>query len=337
MKTSPALIAALLLAAIGGPVLASEEAGPGVEDPVYVDTTDILYLESFPVQVRLVVAGSLPTPCHEASWEVETSADGIDVRLWSTADPDAICVGVLEPVEVSIPLGSFETADLPVTLNGEPVGRVTVGTASTPGASPTPTMSSLVGAGWSFGMCAGFCVADLVIDGDRLVLTGAGHRPEETLFENHGSLTPAGRTRIDDALQALGDTPLEPVYGCPDCADGGAAYLSINRDGVASRHETEFGDPPAELAELDAFAKSLIDALQQCAANDLVEVGDDCVPYERRTRPGLSASDDARARSELRQDEHELAIPVGVAPVRAVIGHEVLSEGRGRDLRVGRS
>ena len=282
MKTSLALVTVLLVAAIGAPVLASEEAGPGVEDPFYVDSTDILYLESFPVQVRLVVAGSLPTPCHEASWDVEATDDGIDVRLWSTADPDAMCVDVLEPVEVSIPLGSFESADLPVTLNGEPVGRVTVGAAASPDVvAPSPIAASLVGAGWSFGMCAGFCVADLVIDGDRLVLTGAGHRPEEALFENEGALTPEGRARIDDALDALGDTPLEPVYGCPDCADGGAAYLSIVRDGVASRHEMEFGDPPAELAELDAIAKSLIDALQQCASSDLADVADDCVPYER--------------------------------------------------------
>ena len=65
------------------------------------------------------------------------------------------------------------------------------------------------------------------------------------------------------------------------CADGGAAYLSITREGVASRHEMEFGDPPSELAELDAIALSLIDALTQCAATEFVEVGDDCVPYER--------------------------------------------------------
>src|SRR5687768_12997691 len=117
METLIALLLSLLVlagsAAEGSPPTGGPDVAPagGEEGPVYVDSTDILYLESWPVQVRLVVTGSFPTPCHEASWAVEQTADGISVRLWSVSDPDAICIDVLEPFEVSIPLGSFESAN----------------------------------------------------------------------------------------------------------------------------------------------------------------------------------------------------------------------------------
>jgi hypothetical protein len=286
MKTpAPPLLAALsLVALIALPALGAspEAAGPEpdasgrVQGPAFVDSTDILYLESYPVQVRLAVTGSLPTPCHEPVWAVAATGDAIAVTLWSEADADAVCASVLAPFEISIPLGAFERADLPVTLNGEDVGSVSVGQ---PGPAPSGT-TWLSGAGWSFGMCLGYCHADLVVDADDLVLVGRDREQATPLFENRGSLTAEGRAALDAALAALGDTPLEPVYGCPDCADGGASYLTLVRDGLASRHDMEHGAPPPELTELDALATTFIDALQACRSGALVTVDDSCVAWQ---------------------------------------------------------
>src|SRR5262245_41693849 len=115
MKTiRTALLPIFVLATLAVPAAGSSSSDPGtVGDPVFVDTIDIRYLESDPVQVHLVVRGSLPTPCNIPAWEVQQTEAGIDVALWSTIEPGATCVAVLEPVEISIPLGSFETADLP--------------------------------------------------------------------------------------------------------------------------------------------------------------------------------------------------------------------------------
>ena len=268
----------LALGALGQAALGAASPDPAVngadEGPVYIDSTEILYLKSFPVQVHLLVRGSLPTPCHEAAWEVQQAEDGIDVRLWSHADPEAICVQVLEPFEASLPLGSFESASLPVVLNGETVGRVEIG------GQAAPDGQRLLGAGWSFGMCLGYCLADLVVDGNELVLTGSGRESEEPLYVNAGALTAVGRERLAAALEALAGKTLEPVYGCPDCADGGAAYLVLARDGVLSRHEMEFGSPPEELSELHALGMELIGALETCAPSELAEVAADCTPWE---------------------------------------------------------
>jgi hypothetical protein len=239
---------------------------------VYVDSTEILSLESFPVQVRLAVLGSVPTPCHEVLWEVDDFGWAVDVRLWSEHDRARTCIQVLEPFEVSIPLGSFESASKPVLLNGEQIGRLAIG--------PPPDSDgvALVGAGWSFGMCGGYCSADLTVEGERLVLTGRSRISDQPLYVNQGALTAVARERIGTAVERLKGVALDRVYGCPDCADGGAAYLVIARQGLTRRHEMDFGGPPEVLAELHGLAMAMVDALESCRSDELVAVADDCEP-----------------------------------------------------------
>jgi hypothetical protein len=242
--------------------------------PVYVDSTEILYLESFPVQVRLVVRGSLPTPCHQARWGVDDSTGELEVTLWSVVALGQLCAQVLEPFEVTIPLGSFEESDNPVLLNGEQIGRVAIG-----GKSPALRVP-LVGAGWSFGMCGGYCQADLVFDAESLVLTGRGWIIDEPLYVHRGTLTTEGRDRISAAVARLSGAGLEDVYGCPDCADGGAFYVVLDRAGVVSRHDMDFGRPPDILTELHGLGIAFIDALETCQSDELVMVSDNCVPWQ---------------------------------------------------------
>ena len=246
----------------------------GVEGPVFIDSTEILYLESFPVQVRLLVRGSLPTPCHEAVWAVDDLGSTIDVRLWSSVLLGQACAQVLEPFEVSIPLGAFESATSSVVVNGEEIGRLAIGVET------AVEEASLVEAGWSFGMCLGFCNADLAIQREGLVLTARDREKQEPLYVNSGSLTVVGLERIGAAVEHLSAVALDPVYGCPDCADGGASYLVLEREGVSVRHDMEFGSPPEVLAELQGLAMEVIEALETCGSNELVTVADDCVPWE---------------------------------------------------------
>lgn len=265
----------LLLGTSGGAIARAAEldpVAPSGRDRVYVDSTEILLLESYPVQVQLIVRGSLPSPCHELMWQVDDRGTVLEVALWSSADPDEVCIAVLEPFEVSIGLGSFESADIPVLLDGQPVGRVVIGGPST---LEAPT---LVGAGWSFGMCGGYCNADLTLVGAEAALIGSSHQGLQPLYRNLGTLTAQGLARLEQAAKRIEGVALEPVYGCPDCADGGASYLQLRRDGTSARHDMDFSPPPEELAELHGLAMSIISALETCASNELVSVAADCDP-----------------------------------------------------------
>jgi inhibitor of cysteine peptidase len=106
-----------------GPIVPEGERGP-----VYIDEAELLLMESFPVQVRLQVKGTLPTPCHALKWEV-TGPDlsgRIDVTAYSLTDPDQACIQVLEEFEAGIPLGSYEEGQYSVFLNGEQVGEISL-------------------------------------------------------------------------------------------------------------------------------------------------------------------------------------------------------------------
>lgn len=82
------------------------------ESPLYIDEIDVLVAESFPVQLFLHVIGNAPTPCHQVAYSIETDGDHIEVQL-TTVAADGMCAQVLQPVDVSVPLGS---AHLPVTV-----------------------------------------------------------------------------------------------------------------------------------------------------------------------------------------------------------------------------
>lgn len=143
---------------------------------------------------------------------------------------------------------------------------------------PASAGASLVGAGWSFGMCGGICIADLTIETSQATLTESSRESDEPRFVNRGALTHLARTRIDSAADRLDGVVLEPVYGCPDCADGGAAYLVLERHGATARHSMNFGGPPEELAELYELAFTIIAALETCQSNELVVVSESCEP-----------------------------------------------------------
>jgi len=91
----------------------------------FMNSADLLLMESFPIQVAMILRGNLPTPCHNLR-VVINAPDGdnnIDVATYSVTDPDKICVQVLQSFEASIPLGSFPPGHYTVSVNGERVGE----------------------------------------------------------------------------------------------------------------------------------------------------------------------------------------------------------------------
>jgi len=95
-------------------------------ETVFLELGDsgLIILESFPVQVRLHLMGNLPTPCHQLRAVVTTTEEQkrVDVELYTVVDPDTVCITVLSPFDVIIPLGSFSGGKYSVYINGELLG-----------------------------------------------------------------------------------------------------------------------------------------------------------------------------------------------------------------------
>jgi hypothetical protein len=90
---------------------------------VFVEMTEVVLKESFPVQVGLILKGDLPTPCNALRVVVSEPDDqgNIELEVYSVVDPDKMCVQVLSPFETVIPLGDYTEGRFTVLINGEPV------------------------------------------------------------------------------------------------------------------------------------------------------------------------------------------------------------------------
>lgn len=92
------------------------------EGPFFVEGTDLLIMESYPIQVRLDVSGTVPTPCNEPFWRITDDGETLAVELFTASDPEMACIQVISDVEIQIPLGSWAGESRSVELNGAVVG-----------------------------------------------------------------------------------------------------------------------------------------------------------------------------------------------------------------------
>ena len=96
--------------------------------PVYLDSAEILILESYPSQFRLALKGSLPDPCHQLRVVVPQpdAQNVVDVEVYSVVDPGSVCIQVLAPFEVSVSLDGFPAGTYNIRVNGDPAGQIDV-------------------------------------------------------------------------------------------------------------------------------------------------------------------------------------------------------------------
>lgn len=99
---------------------------------VFIDGSELITAESSPPQFFVTLAGSLPTPCHQLrlTASVEANSQRIVVTAYSLANPQAVCVQMLEPFNVNLPL-SVNLPNLPsgkyeVWVNSQSVGEIVV-------------------------------------------------------------------------------------------------------------------------------------------------------------------------------------------------------------------
>jgi len=121
------------------PVASETPSGPIAQNPyapqpgdenlarssAFMTSADLLTMESFPVQIALILSGSLPTPCHDLRAVVHPpdSANNIEVEIYSVTDPNVVCVQVLQSFEARIPMGSFPPGHYTVTVGGVRIGE----------------------------------------------------------------------------------------------------------------------------------------------------------------------------------------------------------------------
>ena len=111
----------------------AEDPDPGQanwsEGNAYVNSADMLIMESYPIQVGLYIEGDLPTPCNHLAVDIAApdAENNIHVRVYSLINPAETCMQVIEPFSenVSLSTGELADGDYTVFVNGEQVGEFT--------------------------------------------------------------------------------------------------------------------------------------------------------------------------------------------------------------------
>ena len=94
-------------------------------ESVYLDSIDLLTMESYPLQFSLALAGNMPTPCNQLRVAVSPpdAENQILVDVYSLSTPGKICAEVLQPFSQNVPLGSFPAGHYTILVNGEKVAE----------------------------------------------------------------------------------------------------------------------------------------------------------------------------------------------------------------------
>ncbi len=91
----------------------------------FLDSSLIIIMESFPVQIGVYLQGSLPTPCHQQRIIVSPpdTEKPILIEVCSIFDHDNNCVQMLQSYEANAPLGSLPTGNYSIWIAGSQIGE----------------------------------------------------------------------------------------------------------------------------------------------------------------------------------------------------------------------
>lgn len=113
----------ILMSACGITVETTEVSSPGV-DLQYglapVEEVEVIFLESFPLQVQLKVQGYMPDGCTEIdSTDVEQVENHFEVTIRTVRPTDVACTQAIEPYEQNVPLDVYglSAGDYTVDVN----------------------------------------------------------------------------------------------------------------------------------------------------------------------------------------------------------------------------
>ena len=101
-----------------------------------------------------------------------------------------------------------------------------------------PQISIQINSGISYGECWGYCVFELALDNSNALFTASswGSWYDEFLdLLLEDNLSQEAWQQLIGLIDFEYFQSLDDVYGCPDCADGGAEFIEIIYDGVAKQ------------------------------------------------------------------------------------------------------
>lgn len=107
--------------------------------------------------------------------------------------------------------------------------------------------------GKSFGMCSGYCMHEIAHSAgmSRTTSTAWGDQNENPPKIFCEQVPESLYTELLNLIDLKKFYNLSNRFGCPDCSDGGAAWIEISHSGRIHRVNYEYGKPPDLLRDLE--------------------------------------------------------------------------------------
>lgn len=120
--------------------------------------------------------------------------------------------------------------------------------------------------GSSFGECLGYCNEQMKVHPQQVKLTRIGWNEAGPLPEIQCALPLEAHefSAIRDSVNVGNFFVLDEIYGCPDCADGGAEWVEISYDTLKHRVTFEYMNEPEELRPLVSGLRTLRESFIDC-------------------------------------------------------------------------
>ncbi len=130
--------------------------------------------------------------------------------------------------------------------------------------SPEADFSIIIRSGTSFGECLGYCLTELHLDAQTIIFTRHSSDPNaypEKRYETPMSARQWQRLALLVDFDVL--RQMQEIYGCPDCADGGAEWIDVEQDGQRKRVTFEYGDTLEPIAALVDEVRKIRDQMKE--------------------------------------------------------------------------
>jgi hypothetical protein len=105
----------------------------------------------------------------------------------------------------------------------------------------TPADTPSIKYGTSFGECVGHCVIDMEVTAESAYLITYGWNNSVTPITKSTSFQEEQYQTLLDMIDGTKFLALDPVIGCPDCADGGAEWIEMTLGTRTKKVTFEYG------------------------------------------------------------------------------------------------
>lgn len=111
--------------------------------------------------------------------------------------------------------------------------------------------------GTSFGMCGGYCINGLTLTSGNQTFKSTSWNDSLEPKKYSAKFSAEKWQLINSKIDAAAFFKLAPVFGCPDCADGGAEWVEIElKSGEKHKVMYEYSKEPEELKTVVALLRA---------------------------------------------------------------------------------